>query len=468
MSSKQDDICQFTAVSLFTGAMGLDLGLEETKGFKLLACVEKEEAFRKTIELNRDAGRTSSSDLLVYGDINNLDPWQLLHDIGLAPGELDLLVGGPPCQAFSTAGRRKSVEDARGTLLWRFLDFVKVLQPKVFLMENVRGLVSAALRHRKISERPERGGPPLEPDEMPGSVLRTFVNELSQGDGSTYRMDAFEVNAVNYGAPQIRERLICIGNRLGLQVDFPPPSHVNPELFNNNLPERDQLSLIPDFSNDPSGHLKPWRTLRDAIGELEEESPVVLDFSPRKKYYLSLVPPGSNWRSLPTAIQQESMGKAFFAKGGRSGWWRRLTFDVPSPTLVTMPNHASTSLCHPTETRALTLREYARVQEFPDSWEFCGTVAQQYCQVGNAVPVRLGMVAGEVVLDALKGTGNYSSQATASDRYRLVYLQSHVRTRKWYAKGQTFVWNDGQEENNSTYSLPKTSRRERSIDKITA
>lgn len=466
MSGEQRRRQQFTAVSLFTGAMGLDIGLEETKGFKLLACVEKEDAFRRTIELNRDAGRTSSSEMLVYGDINELDPWKLLHDIGLAPGELDLLVGGPPCQAFSTAGRRKSVEDARGSLLWKFLDFVQVLQPKIFLMENVRGLVSAALKHRRISERPERGGPPLELEEIPGSVLRAFVNELSQGDGNAYRMDAFEVNAVNYGAPQIRERLICIGNRMGIKFDFPAPSHVNPELFNLSCPEKDQLSLFTAINKEPAAVLQPWKTLRDAIGDLEESSPTVLDFSPRKKYYLSLVPPGSNWRSLPVDIQQESMGKAFFAKGGRSGWWRRLTFDVPSPTLVTMPNHASTSLCHPTETRALTLREYARIQEFPDSWEFCGTVAQQYCQVGNAVPVRLGKIAGEVVWDALSGVSKYATQCDTSEMYRLVYLQSHIRTRKWYSKGQTLVWNEDDSSNNSTYSLPKTSRRERPIKEL--
>jgi DNA (cytosine-5)-methyltransferase 1 len=467
MPDKQDRQ-YFTAVSLFTGAMGLDLGLESCNAFRLLASVEKEEAFRRTIEINRDAGRTSSAEMLVYGDINDLDPWQLLDDIGLAPGELDVLVGGPPCQAFSTAGRRKSVEDARGTLLWRFLDFVKVLQPKVFLMENVRGLVSAAMRHRKISERPEKGGPPLDYDETPGSVLRAFVNELSQGEGSKYRMDAFEVNAVNYGAPQIRERLICIGNRLGKKIDFPAPTHVNPEFLNLEALKPEQLSLMSDSYADGGSQLKPWKTLRDAIGDLKDESPTVLDFSPRKKYYLSLVPPGSNWRSLPPSVQQESMGKAFFARGGRSGWWRRLTFDVPSPTLVTMPNHASTSLCHPTETRALSLREYSRIQEFPDNWHFCGTVAQQYCQVGNAVPVRLGKIAGEVILDVLLDTGNFSSQDLDMELYRLVYLQSHVRTRKWYAKGETFVWNDGQNERDSLYSLPKTSRKERALGKLTA
>ena len=139
---------------------------------------------------------------------------------------------------------------------------------------------------------------------------------------------------------------------------------------------------------------QPWATLRNAIGDLQEETPLVLDFSPRKKSFLALVPPGSNWRSLPVELQRESMGRAWHAKGGRSGWWRRLTFDLPCPTLVTMPNHASTALCHPVETRALSLREYARIQEFPDEWEFSGTVSEQYRQVGNAVPTRLGKIAG--------------------------------------------------------------------------
>lgn len=147
--------------------------------------------------------------------------------------------------------------------------------------------------------------------------------------------------------------------------------------------------------------LKPWRTLRDAIGDLNDPGEVIMDFSPRKKSFLELVPPGSNWRSLPMDKQQESMGSAWFAKGGRSGWWRRLSYDLPCPTLVTMPNHASTALCHPAEVRALSLKEYALIQEFPADWSFHGTPSQQYAQVGNAVPVRLGQVAGEVIAKEL-------------------------------------------------------------------
>jgi DNA (cytosine-5)-methyltransferase 1 len=210
--------------------------------------------------------------------------------------------------------------------------------------------------------------------------------------------------------------------------------------------------------------LLPWATLRDAIGDLNEEVPVVMDFSPRKKGYLALVPPGSNWRSLPVEIQKESMGKAWFAKGGRSGWWRRLTFDLPCPTLVTMPNHASTSLCHPTECRALSIREYARIQEFPDDWFFRGKTAEQYAQVGNAVPIRLGRVAGDVIaseLDKLNGAG-WMREPIAPDGYRIVYVQSHVRTRQWFKAGETFVWEE-ESHGQPTYAAPKTKRRSKPI-----
>ena len=157
------------------------------------------------------------------GDIRGFKPEVIASEVGIAPGELDVLVGGPPCQAFSTAGRRKSVEDPRGELLWDFLDFIIALQPKVFVMENVRGLLSAALRHRPIAERPDKGGPPLEPAEEPGSVVDLWVDDLLRHTEGQYRVDCFEVNAVNYGAPQLRERAVFIGNRLGVLTDFPSP-----------------------------------------------------------------------------------------------------------------------------------------------------------------------------------------------------------------------------------------------------
>jgi DNA (cytosine-5)-methyltransferase 1 len=443
---------RYTAISLFSGAMGLDIGLEQTGRFDLLACVEKEKSFCETIVANIEGGRLPSRLKVFHADMSQLDPSEVLSAVGLRPGELDILVGGPPCQSFSTAGRRGSTQDPRGTLLWDFLRFVEFMQPKIFLMENVRGLLSAALRHRPLAERPPKNGPPLVDDEQPGSVVRLFAEDLKRCGG--YHLDCFEVNAVNYGAPQLRERALFIGNRYNTKVNFPDPTHGTPA---DTKVERSDLFEV-------SPRLKPWATLRDALAEVEDSGGIIMDFSPRKKSFLAKVPEGSNWRSLPVADQQESMGKAWFAKGGRSGWWRRLTFDLPCPTLVTMPNHASTSLCHPTETRALSLREYAAIQEFPPDWTICGTATQQYAQVGNAVPVRLGFVAGEVLaacLDELQAR-DMKPYPHPPEHYRVVYIQSHVRTRQWFKKGETFVWTDGSSEN-IQYNAPLTLRQERRL-----
>lgn len=436
---------QYKVVSLFSGAMGLDIGLEQTGRFKALAAVEFQPAFCETIRMNRDAGLTSNKKMKVYEtDIRDLSAEQLMADLKIEPGEIDLLVGGPPCQSFSTTGRRGTVQDPRGTLLWEFLRFVEVLQPKFFMMENVRGLVSAAIKHRPIAERPDKGGAPLEDDELPGSVLRKFVADLRAATGADYRMDVFEVNAVNYGAPQLRERVVFIGNRYGKLVEFPAPTHGYGD------------------------GLKPMATLRDAIGGLHELSPTLIDFSPRKKSFLSRIPSGGNWRALPEELQRESMGKAWEAKGGRSGWWRRLSYDLPSPTILTLPNHASTALCHPEHVRALTLRECALVQEFPAAWKFAGSPQEQYAQVGNAVPTRLGHIAGEMLateLDRVVASDKARTKKIPSpdENVRIVYLQSHVRTRKWFKAGQAVVWSDGKENASAQHSAPQTERKVRTV-----
>jgi DNA (cytosine-5)-methyltransferase 1 len=438
---------KYNVVSLFSGAMGLDIGLEKTGRFKLIACVELEKSFCETIRANQQVGNLPLDLQVVQADIADLSVSSFLETTGIDPEEVDVVVGGPPCQSFSTAGRRKGILDPRGTLLWDCLRFIEGLSPKFFLMENVRGLLSAALRHRPIAERPERGGLPLADEEQPGSVVRLFAQDLQKIAGGPYHMDCFEVNAVNYGAPQLRERAIFIGNRFGAQVDFPDPTHGVRE-------STDDL-----FSKD---ELLPWKTLGQALSEIDpDDDDVIMDFSPRKKRYLAMVPPGSNWRALPEAVQKESMGRAWFAKGGRSGWWRRLTADLPCPTLVTMPNHASTSLCHPTETRALTLREYLKIQEFPEGWAVCGRTTEKYAQIGNAVPVRLGEVAGLAVatkMDELAAAGWRIADGTSED-YRTVYVQAHVRTRQWFKKGETFVWSDGGENDEASYGAARTRRR---------
>jgi len=440
-------------ISLFSGGMGLDLGLEATGKYEIVACIESDRAACETIRLNQARGRLPESLRLYEDDISDIDPKKLLSDLNLDAGEIDVIAGGPPCQSFSTAGKRRTVQDVRGTLLWQFLRFVKEMQPKFFLMENVRGLLSAALKHRPIAERPDKGGPPLADDEKPGSVIEEFVKDLRNIKEACYHMDCFEVNSVNYGAPQIRERVLCIGNRFNAQVEFPNPTH-GVQTENRSA----QLSLFGD--NGTTDKMIPWATLGDAIRSINEENPEVLDFSPRKKEYLAMVPSGGNWRSLPVEIQKESMKKAWEAKGGRSGWWRRLSYEFPCPTLVTMPNHASTSLCHPEHVRALSLREYAAIQEFPSDWEFCGTTAEKYRQVGNAVPVRLGIVAGETIAEAMQclSRRKFKPMSSSPRPFRVVYVQSHVRTRSWFKDGKA-VSGSKSDSNAIAYSAPKTVRK---------
>jgi DNA (cytosine-5)-methyltransferase 1 len=213
-----------------------------------------------------------------------------------------------------------------------------------------------------------------------------------------------------------------IGNRYGLTADFPEPTH----------------------SNRPEDKLPAFKTLRDAIGHgFRDSDPSLMNFSPRKLKYLKMVPPGGNWRSLPIEIQQESMGKSWYLKGGRSATWRKLSWDFPSPTVVTMPNHASTSMCHPDELRALTVGECAAIQEFPSDWKFSGQTSDKYKQIGNAVPLRLGEVAGQcasTLLDAIDNLGaNHRVKKGAIAPSRIEYLRSHVRTKRYWHNGQALA-----------------------------
>lgn len=387
-------------VSLFSGAMGLDLGLE-ANGFEAAICVENDPEAVATINLNRP-------NLPVLGDIRTVDGITI-RELSKIKGEVPLVAGGPPCQAFSVFGNRRGVEDTRGALLLEFVRIVEELQPHVFVMENVRGLLSMPV----VPANSESLQQASSEDTKHGALLNKILNKFSE---IGYRVDCFVVNAVNYGAPQIRERVICIGNRHGLQADFPEP------LYSNRLQD----------------DLPPFRTLADAIGEgFVDPMPEVMNFSARKLKYLAMVPPGGNWRSLPIEIQQESMGKSWYLKGGRSAYWRKLSFAFPSPTVVTMPNHAGTSMCHPTELRAISVGEAAAIQEFPCNWRFAGSTTAKFKQVGNAVPTRLGKVTGEVISSLLDQIECGKSVDDVPEN-RIVHVRPHVRTRTFWKDGQVF------------------------------
>lgn len=396
-------------VSLFSGGMGLDIGLEQA-GFNALVCNDSDPMSVATIRQNRPDVPVIEQCVTKVG----------LKELEAAAGrplkEIPLVAGGPPCQAFSVYGNRLGTADERGQLIFEFIRVVGEIRPQTFLLENVRGLHSMSVVPK--SARSKDKSIPKEKTE-PGSLLKAILKTF---EGMGYRVDCFLVNAVNYGAPQLRERLICIGNRYNLRAKFRPPER----------------------SNRTSDGLPPFTTLGEVIGEgFVDPDPDCMNFSPRKLKYLAMVPPGGNWRSLPVEIQKESMGKAWYLKGGRSAYWRKLSFDFPSPTVVTMPNHAGTSMCHPTELRAITVGECAAIQEFPREWQFVGSTSDKCRQIGNAVPVRLAAVAGDSILDLLSRIKRLETKPPKIPTIpsEVFHIRPHVRTRTFWKNGEAFAGN---------------------------
>lgn len=358
----------FNNISLFTGAMGLDLGLEQA-GFRTTVAVEMDPWCANTIRSNRPSIK------VIQRDIRQVSTREILEAAGLKRGEPDLISGGPPCQPFSTAGKRGSIRDIRGQLFLEFLRVVRESQPKYFIIENVKGILSAAINHRPLDKRGKKHAP-LRPYERPGAALKYLLSEF---DKSGYKVTYRLVNAADYGVPQVRERVFFIGSRDGVEVPFPEPTH----------------------SKRGSGGKENWRTLSDAICNLNDNSPLAMKIPPARVRYLKKIPAGGNWRDLPLKLQKKAMGAAYYSGGGKTGFLRRLSFSEPAPTLVTCPVAKATSLLHPTELRPLSVKEYARIQQFPDDWKLDGAIRRQYRQIGNAVPIGLGRAFGEVIRECL-------------------------------------------------------------------
>jgi len=365
-------------LSLFTGAGGLDLGLEEA-GWEPIAAVEMDMDAIGTLELaarRREKVGGVAEPLLIGEKIEDVAPADLRKRLGLRKGQLPLMAGGPPCQPFTTHGLRKSISDARASGVWpSYLDYVDEFRPKILVIENVDGLLSAALKHRPLALR-GKGAKMMEvPQERKGSFLLWLLKELAQRG---YTVSWGLVEAADYGVPQFRQRSILIGVR-GTTPCFLPPIEYG-------------------------GKRQPkYRTLKQALRQVKDLGPVQ-PLSDRKRAVYAQIPAGGNWRDLPEHIQRTTMGKAHLAAGGKSGWWRRLALETPTPTILGMPDHSSTALIHPTEDRCLSVAECAAAQSFPASTEFAGSARSQYQQIGNAVPPLLGLAIGKQLNRYLEGT----------------------------------------------------------------
>ncbi len=362
---------EYTTVSLFSGAGGLDLGLEEA-GWDVLAQIEMDADSVGTLK-NHAESRGLKTDI-IPAHIENMDPRSLRTGLGLRKGALALLAGGPPCQPFTTTGLRQATNDRRASSLFpAYFRFVAEFEPQAILIENVDGLLSAALRHRRLIAR-GKGHPTLEPDEQKGSFLRWFLGCLvEQG----YSVAWGVLEAADHGVPQMRQRAILLGIKGEGPCYLPPAEFGWPGL-------------------------PAYRTARWALSNVGELGPVQ-PLSQRKKDVYALVPPGGNWRNLPEDVRKATMGAAYIAEGGKSGWWRRLSWEMPAPTILGMPDHSSTALIHPDELRCLSVNECAAIQTFPPDVRFAGSSRSQYQQIGNAVPVLMARRLGEHLRGFLEG-----------------------------------------------------------------
>ncbi|MDD3021630.1 MAG: DNA (cytosine-5-)-methyltransferase [Alphaproteobacteria bacterium] len=328
---------EFQVVELFAGAGGMALGWEKAG----LECAMLNDVDKWACETLK----------------NNRPDWNVIHDsitdIDFKPykNKVDVVTGGFPCQAFSYAGKKMGFQDTRGTMFYEYARAVKEINPKICIAENVRGL----LAHE---------------DGRTVEVMKGVLNEL----GYTV-IEPRVLKAIFYRVPQKRERLIIVAIR-------------------------NDLAHIPFEFPEPYSKIY---TVKDALkkGELFDKN---VPKSPGQKYpekkakVMDLVPPGGYWRDLPLKIQKEYMMESFYLGGGKTGMARRMSWDEPCLTLTCAPAQKQTERCHPDETRPFTVREYARIQTFPDDWQFSGSVSQQYKQIGNAVPVNLAYEVGISVI----------------------------------------------------------------------
>jgi DNA (cytosine-5)-methyltransferase 1 len=368
-------------ISFFSGALGLDQGLEAA-GLTCLAVNDVDGVAAETIRINKPH-------LKLYDcDIRDLNSDALQRDLGIQPEELFAIVGGPPCQAFSTAGRRLGLNDERGNVFLHFIELIRNLRPKYAIFENVRGLLSAPLTHRPHDQRGPRFRPTAQ--EKPGGALLHILAKLEQaGYVTTFNL----YNTANFGVPQIRERLIFFASREKREVPFMSPTH----------------------NETGSAGLLKWRSLRDAIADLQGRPMQAAKFPENRVHYYKLLKSGQNWRHLPDNVQKTAMGNSWFAGGGKTGFYRRLAWDKPAPTLVTRPTMKATDLCHPEELRPLSVEEYAAIQTFPSNFKFAGNLDNQYRQIGNAVPCVFGEAIGRHIIEVDEGkTQNAGGRAKLS------------------------------------------------------
>ena len=354
-------------ISFFSGAMGLDIGLEKA-GWDCLAVNEIDSKICKTIN------RNNKNNKKVYNcDIRDLSSEQLKRDLNLKKKELFAVVGGPPCQSFSTAGKRLGLQDERGNAFIHFLDISLKLNPKYIIIENVRGLLSSPMEHIPHNKRESTHGKNIK--EIKGGALNEIITILENG-GYTVNFNLYDMSY--YGVPQKRERLIIFASKNGKKIPDIIPTHKD--------------NIINFIGNNNVV------TLKDSIKDLKSKEWV--NFPPKRLKFFKMLKSGENWKNLPSEkVKKEAMGNSYFSGGGKTGFFRRLDWNKPSPTLLTSPIMMSTALCHPSEDRPLSIEEYKAIQTFPKDYVLEGSTMYKYKQIGNAIACDFGEAIGRHIND---------------------------------------------------------------------
>lgn len=360
----------YKSISLFSGAGGMDIGVQNA-GFDVLACVELDKHCCDTLRTNH--ARKGQETAVYEGDIKEFSPEQIMKEQGLRPGQLDLLFGGPPCQAFSLIGKQKSLEDERGMLLFQMVRFAAAMKPKAIMVEQVKGLLSAKGNQGKR-----------------GEVFEDFMTDLKQlGYNISWKL----LNAADYGVPQTRQRVFIVGVRDGLEnYEFPEETHANIEK-NPSLFRKTPYATVGDV----------LKGLGPASPKGDERQDSHIDVTPvRDRLKISYVPEGE-WLAKQTNLPDD-IGGTLTRKDTTK--YLRLNRQKPSNTL-----RCGEIFYHPTESRYLTPREYMRIHEYPDDYVLCGPIRSrtgtvknldQHRQIANSVPPRLAKVVAEQIAGCLE------------------------------------------------------------------
>ena len=334
------------SLDLFAGAGGMTLGFKNA-GIQSIGAVEIDRFAAETFKHNFPEIPIYHRD--IYSFTN--------EEISELFSGVDIVAGGPPCQGFSVAGPTQyGIIDKRNTLIMEFFRFIEVLRPKYCVLENVKGILSGKMNSKQ-------------------KALSVYMDALKD---IGYISRVYILQAADFGVPQFRERFVLIGSRDHEDIFLPLPTHF-------------QMHQDPAYR---------WKTVGEAIADLENEVSECGSLTPERKKYLRMVPEGGNWKDLPKEVVSVAMGGAYESGGGKVGFYRRLSYAQPSPTITTAPAQKATMLCHPIKDRPLSIHEYARIQQFPEDWIFVGTTAAKYKQIGNAVPCRFAKAVASAVRNA--------------------------------------------------------------------